>query len=166
MSMGGTITDAKASSAEDRSGAIIVSFDSRWHDALNSGRISCIIRKRIPKDAYEWLYVHVNSPIGAICGRAKINSACGITLIEAVNLADEIGLSEKEISSYVGNGNSIGCYRIGSFELAMNPKKTGEINKLVNYNPPQSFLILSKPAKQIIDEMSEFCSIPAEGAES
>jgi len=48
----------------------------------------------------------------------------------------------------------------------MNPKKTGEINKLVNYNPPQSFLILSKPAKQIIDEMSEFCSIPAEGAES
>jgi predicted transcriptional regulator len=108
----------------------------------------------------------VNSPIGAICGRAKINSASGITLIEAVNLADEIGLSEKEIYSYVGNGNSIGCYRIGSFELAMNPKKTGEINKLVNYNPPQSFLILSKPAKQIIDEMSEFCSIPAEGAES
>lgn len=166
MNMGHIITDATASSIEDRSDAIIVSFDSRWHDVLKGGRVSYIIRKRIPKDTYEWIYFHVNSPISAICGRAKINSICNIALSEAAKLSDEIGLSEKDIFAYVGNRNSIGCYKIGSFEVAVNPQRADEVNKFVNYNPPQSFVILSKSAKQIIDEMSEFCSIPAEGAES
>ncbi len=166
MNMDSIIADATASSIEDRSGAIIVSFDSRWHDVLKGGRVSYIIRKRIPKDTYEWIYFHVNSPISTICGRAKINNICNIALSEALKLSDEIGLSEKDISAYVGNRNSIGCYGIGSFEVAAKPQRADDINKFISYNPPQSFLILSKSAKQIIDEMSEFCSIPREGANS
>lgn len=160
------VINAKASGIEDRSNAIIVSFDSRWHDAITNGRIGAIIRKRIPKDVYEWLYVHINSPIGAICGRTKIKRICNLTIAEAINLSDEIRLSAKDISAYVGRANSIGCYKIGLFELAKNPQKTEIINRTIYYNPPQSFLILSKSAKKIIDDNSEFFEITAGGAAS
>lgn len=160
------MTYAKASNVEDRSSAIIVSFDSRWHDAIKNGRISSIIRKRIPKDTYEWLYIHINSPIGAIYARTKIKCILNITLDEAIKLSDEIGLSEEDISAYAGNANSIGCYKIGLFEFAINIQKTEAIKRVMNYNPPQSFLILSRAAKRIIDEMSEFRVIAADGAVS
>lgn len=166
MNMEGNVISAKASNVEDRSSAIIVSFDSRWHSALSSGRISTIIRKRIPNSSYEWIYFHINRPISAICGRAKIEFSGKIMLSEAIQSAEEIGLSVREISTYVGGSNSIGCYKIGSFELAKNSQNTEAINKFMNYSPPQSFLILSGVAKQLIDEMAEFCGIAADGAAS
>lgn len=159
------IIQAKALMAKDRSNAIIVSFDAKWHDYFKRAGFSFVIRKRIPKDtSYEWLYAHINSPVGAICGRTKIKRICNISLNEAIGLSNEIGLSSEDICAYVGNDRSVGCYQVGSFELALNPARTEIINDRINYSPPQSFLILSKSAKQIIDAMCDFQDISIEGA--
>ena len=104
---------AKAQSKEDRSNSIVVSFGSNWLGRMASGEISAVIRKRGPVSGFpSFMYIHVNSPVGGICARAKINSVSRIALDDARGLSCEIGLSGEEISNYFSGGVEVFCYRI------------------------------------------------------
>src|SRR5665213_2310744 len=130
---------AKATKPEEQSDAIVVSFGPEWHEHLNANRFSVVIRKRVPKaTTFKWLYFHVNSPIGAICARAAISKIFTATTKEAVTLAKKIKLSPSEITTYIGNETTIGCYELGKFQFATKPITTSALAAYMVYHPPQS----------------------------
>lgn len=148
---------AKATTPADQSDSIVVSFGADWYQHLLAKDFSAVIRKRIPKNnSFKWLYFHINSPVSGICGRAQIERIFSATAKEAVTLAKQINLSTDEISSYVGRDKSIGCYKLGTFQTSDKPVPIGTLATRLAYYPPQSFFILSKQAKKVIDELSGF----------
>ena len=150
---------AKATQSHEQSDAIVVSFAPEWYDHLLAKQFSIVIRKRVPKSpCYKWLYFHVNSPVGAICARATITNIFTATKKEAVALAKKINLSPAEIVSYLATATSIGCYELGSFQFPAAPISTSNLSMRMMYHPPQSFFILSKRAKDIVDELAGFNS--------
>jgi predicted transcriptional regulator len=150
---------AKATTADDQSDGIVVSFGSEWHQLLLAKAFRVVIRKRIPKRrSFSWLYFHINSPISAICGRAKIEKLVSITESEAVAIAKQIHLQPAEIKAYLGGGSHIGCYRLGDFEFGSGPVSAAQVRERLVYHPPQSFFILSKDAKLVVDHLLGFSS--------
>jgi predicted transcriptional regulator len=154
---------AKAITDAELSNAIVVSFDSEWYEHLLAKRFSVVIRKRVPKRRkFEWLYLHINSPVSAICGRAQIKTITDIPMEQAIALAREIALSPDEIKSYIGEGDRyIGCYKLGIFQFGKKPLSTTELSTRMIYHPPQSFFILSKRSKELVDQMAGFIQLEA-----
>jgi predicted transcriptional regulator len=154
-----TTIPAKATTPAEQSDSIVVSFGAEWHQHLLSKAFSVVIRKRIPKNSsFDWLYFHINSPISALCGRAKIAKIMSVTEKEAVALAKQIHLSPAEIKSYIGGDSNIGCYKLGAFEFGKEPVTAEKLGTRLIYHPPQSFFILSKQAKEVVDHFSGFNS--------
>ena len=148
---------AKATTVDDQSDAIVVSFGVEWQKQIIAKDFSIVIRKRVPKAAtFKWLYFHVNNPIGAICARAKIDKVFTATAKEALAFANCIHLSPADITAYLAGDNSIGCYQLGAFQFPLQPLAAVEISARMVYHPPQSFFIISKQAKIIIDQMAGF----------
>ena len=157
-----TTIPAKATTPAEQSDSIVVSFGAEWHQQLLSKAFSLVIRKRIPKNsAFDWLYFHINSPVGAICGRAKIAEIVSVTQKEAVALTKQINLSPAEIKSYIGGDINIGCYKLGAFEFGRESVSAAQLATRLIYHPPQSFFILSKQAKVVVDDLCGFPSSKA-----
>lgn len=157
MKMNAEKPEAKALTLDERSNAIIVSFDSKWYQPFQNSEFSVVIRKRVPRDrTFEWIYAHIKSPIGAICGRARIKSIGTMEADKAINLFESIRLSKKDIIEYISGDDTVGYYEIGQYDAAISPVKTDTINNYIKYSPPQSFTILSIAAKQAIDAMCGF----------
>jgi predicted transcriptional regulator len=151
-------SSAKAVSSNDQSDAIVVSFGYEWHKHILASSFSIVLRKRIPSKCtkFKWIYMHVNSPIGAICARAAITQISHISLNDAIDWHSEINLPEKAIRSYIGTSDTIGAYRIDKIELTSDPLNTATINEQLVYFPPQSFFILSIRGKEVLDELAGF----------
>jgi predicted transcriptional regulator len=148
---------AKATTSAEQSDSIVVSFGAEWHQHLLAKDFSVVIRKRIPKDrSFKWLYFHINSPVGAICGRAEINTIFTATTKEAVALVKQINLPASEIKSYIGGDGNIGCYKLGAFQVGARSIFTRELASRMIYHPPQSFFIMSKQAKETVDQIAGF----------
>ena len=148
---------AKAQTAVERSGAIVVSFGANWYQEIHPSSFSVIIRKRVPaSDHPRWLYFHVNAPVGKICARATIESIRHLSLEEALALANEIDLTDKDIKTYVGNNEAIGAYFVSEIEMAQRQMSTSELQECAIYFPPQSFLFLSHDGKRVIDRKCGF----------
>lgn len=79
-----------------------------------------------------------------------------LSLDQALNIPNRIGLNRNEIIAYINGQFEIGFYEISSFDAALNPANTMEINNIISYNPPQSFVILSKFSKKAIDNLCRF----------
>lgn len=148
---------ARASGSEDRSDAIVVSFDARWHEALIAKAFSAVIRRRIPASyTPTWLYFHVNVPKSAICARAKIAAVEYIPTRLVHRFKSDLCLDETEIDAYCGRRREVGIYRLADIELAAVDVSAGELQRHLVYVPPQSFMFLSHGAKAIIDRACKF----------
>jgi predicted transcriptional regulator len=148
---------AKAITPEEQSDSIVVSFGADWHQLLLVKGFSVVIRKRVPKSSsFKWLYFHVNSPISALCGRAEIKEIFNASPTEAVGLAKQIALSPAEITVYIAGDGSIGGYKLGAFEFGTKAVPASELATRMTYHAPQSFFIISKQAKEIVDELAGF----------
>ena len=148
---------AKATSQETRSDSIVVSFDNFWYDRIRSRSFSAVIRKRVPTSFRpSWIYFHVNSPRSAICARASLTAIGSLTLDAALKIADALALSTELITSYVADAKATGVYWLGEIELAKIEVAASTLANRMSYNPPQSFFVLSKEAKRIVDEMCGF----------
>ena len=148
---------AKAVDSESRSEAIVVSFGSEWYASLRGQRFTAVIRKRVPASTQpHWLYFHINSPKGAICARAEIRSVETIDRSRALQIKRELDLSEALILDYLGRRESIGCYQLGKIDYPGTEVTTGEIAAHMVYHPPQSFFVLSKNAKALLDRLCGF----------
>lgn len=152
---------AKASEDADRSDSIIVSFDSKWYEAIAKGKVSLVIRKRIPViQKPNWLYLHLNFPRSSICARARIIAAAPMPIKVVHTFSTELCLSHREIDKYCGNLTEIGSYQLEDIELAPVEITTADIQDRLRYSPPQSFMFLSHRAKEIIDTLCKFGQIP------
>lgn len=151
------LPSAKAQTVEERSDAIIVSFNSGWRQRLLDKEFSLIIRKRIPTtSAPKWLYFHLNAPISAICARAEISWIGKKSLSYVMGHSTELGLERSEIKAYVGRDSTVGVYELGEIEIAPAEAKMTQIQSKLNYSPPQSFLLLSQQGQKLIDSMCSF----------
>lgn len=147
----------KSNAEEQMSSAVLVSFAANWKFEIENRCISAIIRKRIPTSMVpEWLYFHVNAPVGQICARAKITDIRKISLQEAREIQGLICLSNEIIENYFGNSEFIGCYFIDAIEIARNKCTISRLKNIMHYNPPQSFLYISKDGKKIVDDICDF----------
>jgi predicted transcriptional regulator len=156
------VIPAKAIAPAQQSDSIVVSFSAKWYQHLLAKDFSIVIRKRIPKsNSFKWLYFHINSPVSAICGRAEIKEIFSATAKETVTLAKQLNLSVDEILSYVGGDNRVGCYKLATFQFCAKPVPIAMLATRLAYYPPQSFLILSKQAKEIVDHWAEFSTTKA-----
>lgn len=156
MSRKGLIS-AKAKTSAEQSDSIVVSFDEKWLPHLRAKDFTVVIRKRVPKnDHFRWIYLHINSPVCAICGRVEIERIFSLTTNEAIAVANEINMPSNEIASYIGAANSIGCYKLGEFQFGAKDVPMATLVSKLAYFPPQSFLILSKKAKMIVDQLAGY----------
>jgi hypothetical protein len=148
---------AKAVNPAARSEAIVVSFGSEWYASLRSGRFTAVIRKRVPASTQpHWLYFHINSPKSAICARADILAVEKIDRSKALQIKRELDLSEDRILDYFGRRESMGCYRLGKISYPDREVTSGQIVEHMVYYPPQSFFVLSKHGKELLDRLCGF----------
>lgn len=148
---------AKAKEVEDRSDAIVVSFDAKWYAPIRARTLSLVIRKRIPTSCQpKWLYFHVNSPKSAICARARLTSIAYMPTELVRTFSSELALSSREIDEYCTDLEKVGAYRIEGIELASTDISTRELQRKLIYVPPQSFMFLSKEGKAVIDVFCNF----------
>lgn len=148
---------ATAGSVGDRSCAIVVSFGYEWYAKLRNRTFSAVIRKRVPSTSKPTLlYFHINRPKSAICARASVLSVARVSKRQAVALATELDLSTISIEQYVGDHDSIGLFRIGNIELPEDEITTTALQSTLVYYPPQSFFVLSRDGKSVIDSMCRF----------
>jgi hypothetical protein len=148
---------AKAVDSESRSDAIVVSFGSEWYESLRHKRFTSVIRKRVPTSIKpRWLYFHINAPKSAVCARAEIRSIENINCARAIQIARELDLSEEEVRNYFGEQELVGCYRLGKISFSNREVTVEEIAAHLIYHPPQSFFVLSKAAKELLDEICSF----------
>lgn len=148
---------AKALSLESQSDAIVVSFNHELSDLIVSGKVASVIRKRVPKGrCFKWLYFHIKAPVGAIICRAEIGEIVELTEREVLKFSGKLHLSENEIIAYLDGDPKIGCYNLLRYEYCCRSISTAELNGRLIYHPPQSFFILSKEAKVIVDSLAGF----------
>ena len=148
---------AKAVDPESRSEAVVVSFGSEWYDSLRGKKFSAVIRKRVPSSIRpRWLYFHINSPKSAICARATILAVEAIDRSRALKIRRDLDLSEEQIVKYFGQQDSMGCYRLGNLDYPNREVTSEQIAVHLVYHPPQSFFVLSKGAKDLLDRLCGF----------
>jgi len=148
------LIQAKASGLEDRSDSILVSFDSKWEDLLLNNHIFTVFRKKVPKTFDPaWLYIYINIPEAKIVGRAKIKKIETVNLSKAISLSKSACLDINELKSYMDNSDKVGAYFLKTVQTAPLFVNLQTVKKHLKFYPPQSFLILSKEAKMIIDKL-------------
>lgn len=148
---------AKAVDPESRSDAIVVSFGSEWYKSLRAKRFTAVIRKRVPTSTQpRWLYFHINTPKSAICARTAIRSVENIDRAKAIQIAHELDLSKEKIRNYVAGHELVGCYRLGKIDFPDREVSVEEIVAHMVYHPPQSFFVLSRTAKERLDQLCGF----------
>jgi hypothetical protein len=148
---------AKATTTQSQSNAIVVSFDFSWYKLLRAKKFRLIIRKRVPKTMKpKWMYCYIKLPKKAICACAEIVSVDNITKTEALMRSENIVLTSNEIQGYFGDLRLIGCYKIGKISFPKKEATIDDLSKQLIYHPPQSFFILSKNAKNLIDKICGF----------
>ncbi len=155
--MSSSLLSAKARTVAEQSDAIVVSFAAHWRKPLLQQSFNAVIRKRIPRTLLpKWLYFHINSPISAICARAQIESCQEISIEAACMVSGNLALSEDEVRAYADGSPTIGCYRLKTIARAAHPVSSSELAQRMKYYAPQSFFILSKAARSIVDELASF----------
>lgn len=143
---------AKASSDGNRSDSVLVSFDSRWEHAINNGDLKAFIRKRLPKTITpKWIYGYCGSPVAAILARFRVIRVTEVSSLEAVKLASRLGMSAGDVESYCKGRPIIGYCEVAEMQKALRPMTLQDIRSVMSFHPPQSFIILSKTACEIID---------------
>jgi len=148
---------AKAIASDPPSDAVVVSFDASWYERLRKKAFSAVIRKRVPTSTRpNWLYFHINSPKSAICARARLESMGRLDFNSALKMENKLSLPREDIVAYLGNDDAVGIYWIKDIEFPRTEVSTNQLNRLIVYNPPQSFFFLSPEGKRIIDEMCGF----------
>lgn len=150
---------AKATSVEDQSDGIVVSFGVEWYQPLRDQKFKAVIRKRTPKTLKpSWLYFHVNAPVSAICARAPILAIRELKAAEANKRAADLALSPADVVAYIGSDATVGCYELGGISFASREITIAELTSRLVYHPPQSFFILSRTGKDVLDQLAGFGS--------
>jgi predicted transcriptional regulator len=148
---------AKATDRKSRSDSILVSFHSRWEKPFLQNQIRVIFRKRVPTSyTPSFLYIYLNRPSSRVIARANIKKIDFVGLDEALKLSKKAAITTNELKSYMTGRDDVGMYFLKSVELATKPFSLEEMRENMRFTPPQSFVILSKNANNMIRKRCGF----------
>lgn len=137
----------KADSIAERSGDILVSFDSKWRDLLMGNSIEYIVRRRYPKSfSPRRMYLYVGSPHSELIGFADIGQLRTITFNEGLQVLGEAGLTRYDLDSYFSGYEGLGCYALSGTTIFKQPLSLEALRSHSGFSPPQSFVALSQRA--------------------
>jgi predicted transcriptional regulator len=120
-------------------------------------KIFAVFRKRVPITFLpSMLYMYINNPSSRVIGKAKIKKIDLVDISTAISLSSSACISGEEIKSYIGNSSKLGVYLLDTFVVAPTPATLRAIRKYMKFYPPQSFLILSRQSKALLDNLCSF----------
>lgn len=142
----------KANSPKDSTNAIVISFDSKWKNAILDSSFSVVFRKRGPKSpALDWIYFYVSAPYSGIIGRGKIDKYESMPLNNALGLCRKAGLTTTELQEYAEGYDSLAVFTLATIEPATKPMYLNQLTTNFAFKPPQSFVIMSVDGKEELD---------------
>jgi len=148
---------AKALTAADRSGAVLVSFDAPWEMKILGRTFVHVVRKRVPREVTpDYLYFYVNSPVSRVVARAPVGVVRSVAVSHVVKNCNDFGLTRSEAEDYCEGLGTIGVYELGRFEIAGASLSREWLSERMAFFPPQSFLFLSWEARSLIDREAKF----------
>ncbi len=143
----------KALAADEHSGDVVVSFSSKWKDALVEGEIEVVFRKRIPvKFSPKRMVIYIGSPECELFGTADIVEASFVDKRKAMSLAEKGKISKAELENYIGNLSEVGVYKISNICQFNQPISMSELKDKYGFNPPQSFFSISKKGLELLSK--------------
>lgn len=122
---------------------VIYSFDGRWEEPLRRGDVRVFFRKRRPVRMPSRVFIYLGVPVKAIIGSAKVESISAVTLDEAIAIRRDGAITENELIKYIGDKGSVHAIRIDEIKIFTKAFSLDELNRDFNFNPPQSFSIMS-----------------------
>lgn len=147
----------KAVNKEDISDGIIISFHSKWQSLLMSSSVNCIFRKRGPRQMIpRWIYVYVATPIKALTGRLPVKKVEIIPIKECVNYTSKGAITEEQLVQYANDYKELFVFHVGKYQSAVRNADFAFLSSHYKFSPPQSFLLLSKQGKRIINDICGF----------
>lgn len=141
---GRDLVELKASKLAESSESIIMSFDSRWINALVSQQVHTVFRKRGPqKIQINEIFVYLGSPVSSIVGVLPVEVHQVLPIEKCLPLSDSGAISTTELISYSGKYNNLHVFKVGPYEEVSELFSLSELKSKYRFYPPQSFLILS-----------------------
>ena len=104
----------------------------------------------IPK----YVYVYCKSPVCAIVAKAEVSEIGFVSIDEALEKSDSLMMSKDEVSSYCEAQERVGMCSLAKVHVFSKPLILSDICKELDFNPPQSFVILGKSAVVTIDGLA------------
>lgn len=122
---------------------VIYSFEGRWEEPIRRGEVSVFFRKRRPVKLPNRVFIYLGVPVKSIIGYAKVDSITQVSLEDAVKIRGNGAITENELVKYFGDRMYVHAIWIGEVELFRKPLGLYELSRDFNFNPPQSFSIVS-----------------------
>ncbi len=145
----------KAGSVADRSEDILVSFSSKWRDAIYNKEIKFVFRRRCPASFVpRRVYIYLASPHSEVVGFFTLMNLRRVSLSEAKTLEHDAHLTARELQDYFEGYDAVGCYAIKDTVLLLVPIRLTEIRQALRFYPPQSFVVASIVASDWLEKMS------------
>lgn len=127
------------------SNQILVTFSSKWEEAIRKGRVSVIYRKVIPNCSdINGLYVYINAPVSSVIGSFELLDFKYIQKNEAIKLVDAACIDRAELDDYLGASTKIGVYVVSKFAPFARPVNLLAIRRSTAFYPPQNFKYLDE----------------------
>jgi predicted transcriptional regulator len=147
----------KATTNDDASEAIVVSFDAKWGEILQQKHLTRVFRKRAPRNVGpSYMYIYIGTPVRALIGRCEVFGLDWLPTKEAIALFSEGAISEDDLRRYASTYEKLAVYTVGPIQVCRSPLSFSFLQEQFTFSPPQSFFVLSRTGQQKIDEVAGF----------
>jgi predicted transcriptional regulator len=138
-------------------GKIILSFDSKWLDAINASSFSCVLRKMGPQRFQPTcIYAYLAKPTSAIVARFPVTAYEKISVTSAISLASNAMLTPEEISKYANNSSNLVVYHVGKITLAQKPIHFEHLKEAYQFWPSSNYIPLSPEGADELNKLGDF----------
>lgn len=145
----------KASTPENSSRSIVVSFGGKWHQPFLSKKVRVFFRKRGPRLMVpDYVYVYIGLPVSAIIGRAPVKNVEWLSPDDALRLAHDGAIAPEELRRYSRDSMQLCTVTLGGFQEFPVPLTATKLRSEFAMIPPQNFFVLSKSGKSSLDRLS------------
>ncbi len=141
----------------DRSRSIILSFHSKWYEAVQKGEFSVVFRKMGPiKFVPDLLYAYLTAPVSAIIARAEVTKYEHLPIEDALLLSRQGLLTKDEVRSYGLHYSHLFVFHLGQISISQSPVTMQHLVSNYDFWPSSTFIPLSGAGKETIDRLAGF----------
>jgi predicted transcriptional regulator len=154
----------KATTNDEASEGIVVSFDAKWGEILQNTRVTRVFRKRAPRNvAPRFIYIYIAAPVSALIGRCDVSSLDWLPTKEAIAHSSDGAISEDELRRYPSEYDTLAVYTVGPIQVCRAPLSFSLLREQFAFSPPQSFFVLSQSGQKNLDGIAGFAKCSHKG---